>query len=178
MAKKPEEEYDLLTLLPSKPEFSEIIAKISGDLEEAISEDHPIYEMIADKDSESPFEEIVSLFLSVMKSIGSEKCLNICLIIACIATEFNPDNYETMFSKTSDDSGDERSHESREIRSSTIHGAFACMSNDIYKRVCSEYDFDKLAVIYCIKLFSNWLYRFDFSVANVDLNRFVNDTSV
>jgi hypothetical protein len=178
LAKEATEEIIWFDCFPSQQEFSGFISKIQQQLTILELENQPLSEIIAGMDPDSPYEDVVSLFLCTIKKIGSSKCLLLCSTVASVATQLDADNYETRFSESSETSSNEEIEESSEKRTSTIQGAVACMSNDIYKRVCDEFGYEKLYVIYCIKLFCNWLYRFDFSVANVDLNRFVNDSSV
>lgn len=177
LALQKDEVVNMIDCLPTKKELLEPASKLRAALMAIQAVDCSLIENIAEAMSDSPYENVAGLFLVNMEEFCSTKCMTICIAVICYSMLFDPSEYETADSDQSSRSSDDESIESSEQPAQSRPGAVAAMSNELYRKVCTELGFEKLSAIYCIKLYCNWLYRFDFSLANVDLNRFVGDST-
>lgn len=172
------ETYEVFECLPKQKELAPLALQLKNQLKDLEGGEQTLGELICELEPGAAFAEVTSLFLMTIHEIASAKCMNICSTVACTATLLDIQEYDVEESSESYPNSEMDFSVSEQKGSFTLQEALAAMSNDLYKRVCDSYGLDKHSVIYCIKLFCNWLYRFDFASANVELNRFVNDTSV
>ena len=95
------ETYEVLECLPKQKELALMAIELKSQLKDLEGDEQTLDELISEQDSRATFSEVASLFLMTIHEIVSEKCMTICMTVACTATFLDIQEYEVEESSES-----------------------------------------------------------------------------